>query len=233
MMKIVLSRFPYRNIIFLITFLSTLSFSQDIVEENIETDNVDSSISQQPLQSKKPSTNYLQKDIINARVLGVSGCMIHFSGTIILISSIIIEEPTLFWIGIGMDFLGPIPSCAGASIMEDAMEEEYTSFPRHRYWGYYATGGVFYGLYAVTHVAEFVAYSHGGFQYEATEIAFQVGRILTYCAAQVYSAIATIGPLYYIRKAEHRIQKGSAFNIRVLPDFTMNGGKGVYIVGTF
>lgn len=231
-MRIIFTRILYRRIILFVVSLSILGFSQEIAKENNEAGTTDSSISKDSLPAKKSSKSHLHKDIVSSRVLGVSGCLIHFTGTVMLFTSIITEDPALFWIGIGMDFLGPIPSCAGASLIEDAMEE-YSTFPRHRYWGFYATGAVFYGLYAVTNVAEFVAYSHGGFQYNATETAFLVGRILTYIAAEIYSGIAAVGPLYYIRKAEHRIQKGSAFNIRVLPNFTMNGGKGLSIVGTF
>jgi len=178
--------------------------------------------------------SYLQKDITISKMLGAIGCAAHFTGSIMVLTSLFTGDGVMNWVGGGLDILGPIPSCIGATLVEDAMEGDYPAFPRHKFWSYYATGGVFCAANIGTSIVQTaVLINRGGYQFHASPIIFLILEIITYGAGEAYLGRAAVGPLLYTRKAERAIQKTHAFNFNIVPTFTFTGGKGVSFVGTF
>ncbi len=223
----------FKNIILFIVFISLISFAQNFYEVDDEPESADSLSEQEVLQDTKPIKSYLQKDFNTSRALGAVGCVTHFTGSMMMFASFFNRNPTLNWVGFGLDAIGPLPSCIGATLIETVMEEEDPSFPRHNYWARYGSSGVFWGLNLGLNIVGLVIVSNRGFDSPVGPIVFLIASIVTYGAAEVYSGMATVGPLLYTRKAELRIQKRSAFKIKILPNFTTDGGKGVCIVGAF
>ncbi len=233
-MNLPLSHILCSRVVLLILCVVVFSFSQEEYEELKYDPEPDTTVQQEIVQPVSPTPTYLQKDITAAKVLGTVGCITHFTGSMMIFSSFFTGDPIVNWIGTGFDIMGPLPSCIGASLIEDAMEEEDSSFPRNPYWSHYGTGSLFYAVNIGLGIAQFAILARqGGFVHPASPIVFVILSIGTYGAGEVYTGMATVGPLLYARKAERRLEKKNAFSLRVLPSFTMNGGKGATLFGTF
>ena len=129
----------FKIIILLIVFINSISISQDIPAKNNVADSTESQVKPaiSPVTVQIP--DHLEKYITASKSLAAVGCVIHFTGTSMMLASFFSRvteadrvfnsffssDQTLHWlglVGVWLDVLGPLPSCIGATLLESAME---------------------------------------------------------------------------------------------------------------
>lgn len=172
------------------------------------------------------------KDIKTAKALGAIGITTHFVGSFMFYTSQFNRSPGLYYSGFSLNTLGVIPSCIGATLVEDAVGEINQEFPKHRYWRYYGQSWAFWGLNFGINTTMLIIFGNGkGVTSPALPIILSIGSIVSNIAAEIYSGIAVIGPLLYARKAERFTKRRSVkLKFHLIPEYSLNGGKGIKFV---
>jgi len=189
------------------------------------------------------STDELLQDIKRGAALSAWGTVIHLSGFVM--SAVFIpmtmaelkykdskEFPYAYcYLGLGgvaLSLLGPISSCAGASLIEESMETQYERFPRQSYTGYYIKSVAFEAVaWTVNLVGSFIILKND--KSEITPILMDVAFYSLDLGAELFRAKSAIGPLVYAKKAERYIQKQrhkKSLTIHFMPVLPLDGRAG-------
>jgi hypothetical protein len=173
--------------------------------------------------------------------LGALGTVLHFTGAIMhavalpmFLYDVQLNEknppfPTTEFIlamaGMALNFSGTLPSCVGAGRVEMALEDADIPFLRNKYrtfyirsWIYEIAGWGLYGLGAAL------------LRNTGEEIApkiFLAGLYGIELGAEIYRAIATIGPIRYAKRAQRHISGEQRIELNLMPVLPVTGGIGV------
>ncbi len=180
--------------------------------------------------------------------LGILGAVTHGAGFIISLIAVPItvnkirlrkmdrsrKFPTagLVFSMLGMvgSFVGPVPSCIGGDVIEEAMEDRNIYFQKNPYWGYYARSWAYEGAAWAMYIIGMAAMKvpdDAEDEEKTGPILFTIGLYGLQIGAEIYRAVAAIGPVRYGDRAKKRIKNRQRLHVDVLPVLQLDGGAGV------
>ncbi len=131
-------------------------------------------------------------------------------------------------LGMAGSFVGSIPSCIGGDAIEEVMEDRNIYFQKNPYWGYYARSWAYEGAAWSMYIIGMASMRNPSDDSEkAGPIILTIGLYGLAIGAEIYRAVAAIGPIRYGKRAQERIKKRQRLHVDIYPSINMDGGGGL------